>query len=88
VSDAKQPADSQSSTGARIGQIVVIVGLLFLYGVGAYWLSAEMILEEDVPWWLKIGLPSVVVGTTILFVIVLRQRIKATKTDKYLDVKD
>ena len=88
MNEAEQRADSLSSTGARIGQIVVIVGLLFLYGVGAYWLSAEVILEEDGLWWLKIGLPSVVVGITILFGIVLRQRMKAAKTDKYLDVED
>jgi len=88
MSDAEQPADSAVSRAAGIGQILVIVGLICLYGVGAYWVSIEVILGKDEPWWLKIGLPAVVVGTTILFVTVLLQRMKAAKTDKYTDVRD
>jgi TRAP-type C4-dicarboxylate transport system permease small subunit len=82
-------------SGASIGQVLVIVGLLLLYGVGAYWMCAELVFgdsggggEKQPPWWLKVGLPAVVVGMTILFVTVLFQRLKAAKTDKYTDVKD
>ena len=82
-------------SGASIGQVLVIVGLLLLYGVGAYWVCAELVfgggggeVENQPPWWLKVGLPAVVVGMTILFVTVLFQRLKAAKTDKYTDVKD
>ena len=67
---------------------MVIVELLFPYRVGAYWLRAAVILDEDGSWWLKIGLPSVVVGITILFLTVLRQRMNWAKTDKYLDVEN
>ena len=83
MSDSRQDGDSGTGAGTGIGQILVIVGLVCVYGVGAYWVSVEV-----QPWWLKIGLPAVVVGTTILFVTVLLQRMKAAKTDKYTDVKD
>ena len=89
MNDAEQPVETAARSGANIGQVLVIVGLLLLYGVGAYWVCAELIFgEKDEPWWLKIGLPAVVVGITVLFVIVLFQRFKAAKTDKYTDVKD
>ncbi|HAB10843.1 MAG TPA: hypothetical protein DCE47_04030 [Planctomycetaceae bacterium] len=88
MSDSRQDGDSGAGAGTGIGQILVIVGLVCVYGVGAYWVSVEVILADDQPWWLKIGLPAVVVGTTILFVTVLLQRMKAAQTDKYTDVKD
>ena len=88
MSDLRQDGDSGAGAGTGIGQILVIVGLVCVYGVGAYWVSVEVILADDQPWWLKIGLPAVVVGITVLFVIVLFQRFKAAKTDKYTDVKD
>ena len=89
MTDVEQPDEAAAGSGARIGQVLVIVGLLLLYGVGAYWVCAELVFgDEDGPWWLKIGLPAVVVGMTILFVIVLFQRLKAARTDKDTDGKD
>ena len=93
MSDVEMHGESAVKSGARIGQVLVIVGLLLLYGVGAYWMCAELVFgdgdgEKPPPWWLRIGLPAVVVGMTILFVTVLFQRLKAAKTDKYTDVKD
>ena len=95
MNDAENRGGSAVKSGAGIGQVLVIVGLLLLYGVGAYWMCAELIFgdaegggEKAPPWWLKIGLPAVVLGMTILFVTVLFQRLKAARTDKYTDVKD
>ena len=88
MSDSRADGDSRPGAGTGIGQVLVIVGLVCVYGIGAYWVSVEVILDDEQPWWLKIGLPAVVVGMTVLFVTVLLQRMKAAKTDKYTDVKD
>ena len=95
MNDAENRGGSAVKSGAGIGQVLVIVGLLLLYGVGAYWMCAELVFgdgggegEKQPPWWLKVGVPAVVVGMTIQFVTVLFQRLKAAKTDKYTEVKD
>ena len=73
-----------------LGQVFVILGVIFLYGIGIYWLTGEVILnpEGEFPWFVRIGLPLVVGGVTILLVIALLQRLKAAKHDKYTDVVD
>ena len=66
MNDAENRGGLAVKSGAGIGQVLVIVGLLLLYGVGAYWMCAERIFgdaegggKKAPPWWLKIGLPTV-----------------------------
>ena len=77
---------TRASTGA--GQVLVIIGLILVYGVGGYWFIGEIIRDSEAKLWIKIGVPAIVIGITILFFTVLIQRMKAAKTDKYIDVKD
>ncbi len=77
---------TRASTGA--GQVLVIIGLILVYGVGGYWFVGEIIRDSEAKLWIKIGVPAIVIGITILFFTVLIQRMKAAKTDKYIDVKD
>ncbi len=77
---------TRASTGA--GQVLVIIGLILVYGVGGYWFIGEIIRDSEAKLWIKIGGPAIVIGITILFFTVLIQRMKAAKTDKYIDVKD
>lgn len=77
---------TRASTGA--GQVLVIIGLALVYGVGGYWFIGEIIRDSEAKLWIKIGVPAIVIGITILFFTVLIQRMKAAKTDKYIDVKD
>lgn len=70
------------------GQVLVILGLILVYGVGGYWLIGELMEDLEVPWFVKFGVPAILIGLTILFFIVLAQRMKAARTDKYTDVKD
>lgn len=93
----KMSKDVASRVGSSVGQVLALVGLILVYGVGAYWLCAEVImdaeftrtgdLEDKVPLFLRIGLPTLFIGIGVLFFTVLFQRMKAVKTDKYKDVQ-
>jgi len=80
--------DSVVRTGSRAGQVLVIAGLVLVYGVGGYWFVTEIVTDPKSPWWLKIGVPSIVVGITVLFLTALFQRLAAAKNDRYTDVED
>lgn len=79
---------NQESTATSAGQVLVILGLLLVYGVGGYWFAMEVVRDEESPLWLKLGIPAIVVGSTVLLLSVILQRMKAAKTDKYTDVHD
>ena len=79
---------NQESTATSAGQVLVILGLLLVYGVGGYWFAMEVVRDEESPLWLKMGIPAIVVGFTVLLLSVILQRMKAAKTDKYTDVHD
>jgi hypothetical protein len=78
-----------AETGSNIGQFLAIVGLILVYGVGAFWLCQELITdaEDKVPLFIRFGVPIMIIGIGILFFTVLFQRLKAAKTDKYRDVQ-
>ena len=78
----------QESTATSAGQVLVILGLVLVYGAGGYWFAMEVVRDEDSPVWLKLGIPAIVIGLTILLLSVILQRMKAAKTDKYTDVED
>jgi len=78
----------QESTATSTGQVLVILGLVLVYGAGGYWFAMEVVRDEDSPVWLKLGIPAIVIGFTILLLSVILQRMKAAKTDKYTDVED
>ena len=80
--------ENQESTATSVGQVLVIIGLLLVYGVGGYWFAMEVVRDEESPLWLKMGIPAIVVGFTVLLLSVILQRMKAAKTDKYTDVRD
>ena len=82
---------------SNLGQIFVLVGLILIYGVGTFWLSWEMVTdgkfvesgdpEDKIPLFIRFGVPTMIIGMGILFFTVLFQRLKAAKTDKYIDVQ-
>ena len=78
----------RESTATSAGQVLVILGLVLVYGAGGYWFAMEVVRDEDSPVWLKLGIPAIVIGFTILLLSVILQRMKAAKTDKYTDVED
>ena len=84
---SKESGDLEGRRGMGPGQILVISGLILTYGVGGYWLIFELFGDPEVPWFVKVGGPALVIGLTILFGTALTQRLKAAKTDKYKDVE-
>ena len=80
--------ENQESAATSAGQVLVILGLLLVYGVGGYWFAMEVVRDEESPLWLKLGIPAIVVGFTVLLLSVILQRMKAAKTDTYTDVHD
>ena len=83
--------------GSNLGQVLALLGLILVYGVGAFWLCWEMITDgkfaesggavDKIPLFIRFGVPTLVVGLGVLFFTVLFQRMKAAKTDKYTDVQ-
>lgn len=81
---------SEEVTGAAsasVGQILLLGGVLLLYGTGAVYLVMALIRDSEAPMFVRLGLPAVLLGVGILFVTVLTQRIKASKTDRYKNVR-
>ncbi len=85
---AMSELENQESAATSVGQVLVILGLLLVYGMGGYWFAMEVVRDEESPLWLKLGIPAIVVGFTVLLLSVILQRIKAAKTDKYTNIHD
>lgn len=97
IEKAEMSRSAESSIGASVGQVLFIVGLVLVYGVGVYWVCADLIndaefaktgdAKDKMPMFIRIGVPALIIGLGILFFTVLFQRLKAAKTDKYTDVE-
>ncbi len=74
--------DNTGKTTESIGWILFIGGLSVLTGYAVY----EFVMNTQ-PTFLKLATAAVAAGLVALFVAVLRQRLKASKTDKYKDVE-
>ncbi len=72
--------ENKESTATSAGQVLVILGLVLVYGAGGYWFAMEVVRDEDSPVWLKLGIPAIVIGLTILLLSVILQRMKAYGT--------
>ncbi|HIG81284.1 MAG TPA: hypothetical protein EYQ62_06530 [Verrucomicrobiales bacterium] len=72
--------ENKESTATSAGQVLVILGLVLVYGAGGYWFAMEVVRDEDSPVWLKLGIPAIVIGFTILLLSVILQRMKAYGT--------
>jgi hypothetical protein len=75
--------DVTARTSRGFGWLFYIVGLLIVIGYGAY----EFAVDDEVPALVKTGIAGIVVGTVLLFISVLRQRMIERKTDRYKDVQ-
>ena len=71
----------KASRGA--GWLLYVAGLVIVCGYGFY----EFAVDDTVPALIKTGIGGLVIGTMLLFLSVLRERLTARKTDKYKDVE-
>ncbi len=89
--------EETSKVGSSLGQILVLMGLILVYGGGSVFLCWELItdgkfaetgdMNDKIPLYIRFGIPTLFAGFGILFFTVLFQRLKAAKTDKYTDVQ-
>ena len=89
--------EETSKVGSSLGQILVLMGLILVYGGGSVFLCWELItdgkfaetgdMNDKIPLYIRFGIPTLFVGFGILFFIVIFQRLEAAKTDKYTDVQ-
>ena len=66
-----------------MGWVLVVGAALLLVGYGGY----EFILSDVEPPFVKWAVAAVYLGLAVLLLSVLRQRLKARKTDRYKDVE-
>ena len=67
----------------RGGWMLVVLGVLFLTGALVFQVSMTVML----PWYLKVGIAALATGFVVLFLSVLRLRIRTLPYDRYREVK-
>jgi predicted anti-sigma-YlaC factor YlaD len=75
--------DAGNNVLRRLGWILFIAGLLVIGGIGL----VAFIGDDSISMSTKLALTAAYGGLAILFVSVLRQRLRERKTDKYKDVE-
>lgn len=70
-------------TSRSFGWLFYIVGLLIVIAYGGY----QFATDDEVPALIKTGVAGIVIGALLLFSSVLRQRMVASRTDRYKDVQ-
>jgi len=69
-----------------LGWIFISIGIILVLSFGGFHLCKDFFLNSDEPILLKIGVGSGIVGFIILFVSLLRERLFASKRDRYDEV--
>jgi len=69
-----------------LGWIFVSIGVIIILSYGGFHLCKDFFMNSDAPILLRIGVGSGIVGFIILFVSLLRERLFASKRDRYDEV--
>ncbi|TRW48425.1 anti-sigma factor [Aliidiomarina halalkaliphila] len=70
-----------------LGWSALILGVLLVTSFFFWELALDLLTNSSVPWWVRLGIAGFYLGLLGLFLMVLRQRLVAMKTDKYRKVK-
>ena len=71
----------------KVGVAVLLIGVAILC---SYWIIAvisSVIFEDEVPILIKIALPAVFVGSALLLITTIRDRIRDKKKENFEEVK-
>ncbi|CUS48094.1 MAG: putative zinc-finger [Idiomarinaceae bacterium HL-53] len=79
--------DTPSRWLGTIAWSLVVMGGLIVSGFFVYELGLTLWQDTTQPLWLRGAIAALYVGFAGLFIMVLRQRLKSLKTDKYRKVK-
>ena len=69
-----------------IGWILFSIGLIILIATGGFYAIQSFLTNPDIPIPEKIGLSAFFLGSAVLIVSVLREKLTLRKTDKYKDI--
>ena len=70
----------------RIGWILLSVGLIILLSTGGFYAIRGFLLNPEIPILEKLGLSAFFLGSAVLIVSVLREKLTLRKSDKYKDL--
>ncbi|WP_194756711.1 anti-sigma factor family protein [Aliidiomarina indica] len=70
-----------------LGWSALILGVLLVASFFFWELAVDLVTNASIPWWVRFGIAGLYLGLLGLFLMVLRQRLVAMKTDKYRKVK-
>ena len=74
-------------TERGLGWLFLSVGAIIVLFFGLYEIFYGLFTDPEAPLWLKIGLPTGVVGAVILLVSYARERLFARKRERYTEVE-
>lgn len=72
---------------ARIGIVLILIGFVALLGYGVYSLLVAIYSTEDIPLIIKLAVPILIGGLTVLIVSVVRDRLRDRRNEKFREVK-
>ncbi len=64
----------------KLGLTLLLVGLVMVGGYGAYALVRFIVLTDEVPIIMRIGLPTIVIGALVLLVKAIWDRLRERKS--------
>lgn len=70
----------------RFGWILFSIGMIILVATGGFYAIREFLTDPGIPLIDKIGLSTFFLGSAILVISVLREKLTLRKTDKYKDI--
>ena len=71
----------------RIGIVLILIGFVALLGYGVYSLLVAIYSTEDIPLIIKLAVPILIGGLTVLIVSVVRDRLRDRRNEKFKEVK-
>ena len=70
-----------------IGWILLSVGVILILAFAAWNFLQGFLLDESVPFYLKIGVSGLILGVIVLLVSIIRERLFSKKHDRYDEVE-
>ena len=64
----------------KLGLTLLLVGIVMVGGYGAYALVRFIVLTDEVPIIIRIGLPTIVIGALVLLVKAIWDRLRERKS--------
>ena len=64
----------------KLGLTLLLVGIVMVGGYGAYALVRFIVLTDEVPIIMRIGLPTIVIGALVLLVKAIWDRLRERKS--------